>query len=42
MPVEDFDSMLDVVSDIADDDDDGFVSVWEIMRIIWKLWRMNV
>lgn len=42
MPVNEFNSLLDVAYDICDEDEDGYVSVWEIMRIIWKLWRMNV
>ena len=42
MSVEELDTMLELVSDSADKDGDGYVSIWEIFGILWRLWRMKV
>ena len=36
--VEELDNVLKVISDSADENGDGYVSFWEIIGILWKLW----
>ena len=36
--VDELDNILNVISDSADENGDGYVSFWEIIGILWKLW----